>query len=378
MPGGAKQRPNSRSAFAGVNFIKAAFCPLDFKAIKLSEHPEYRHIKKDHALAELQVGPALHYPRQFTYTDQHGNRRTGTQIITAPFGLAPVDFDLFLGLFTYLKRLPELPVDGRVQMTVDFIARQLGLPATCQKDYLRIRSRIFRFSYAKYTNSAFWNSETRTYDIANFGFFNIESLSRVTESRRPVTLQWDSSFLKLLRQTPALAFDFELYRTLSPAMRRLYLIANRDGWNQRDSSVFIADEFAIHQIGYSESPSLGKLRMQKLRRLVGEAEDRGLIRPYADWHGYFQTMNRGPRRGQLALRWSRGPELRTKPSTRKRIATDNLEADSLYAQVRELKDEGRADQPAGLPTACFHPRSRAYSEAHRRGPRTEGESTREF
>jgi hypothetical protein len=214
-------RQHKSSAYAGLNFIKAAFCPLEFNAIKLSEHPEYRHIKKDHALAELRVGQSLHYPRQFSYTNVHGNLRTGTQIITAPFGLAPVDFDLFLGLFTYLKKLPELPPDGRMHMTVDFIAKQLGLPATCQKDYLRIRSRIFRFSYAKYTNSAFWNSETRTYDIANFGFFNIESLSRVTESRRPVTFQWDSSFLKLVRQTPALAFDYELYRTLSPAMRRL-------------------------------------------------------------------------------------------------------------------------------------------------------------
>jgi hypothetical protein len=145
-------RQTKRSAYAGLNFIKAAFCPLDFKAIKLGEHPEYRHIKCDHALACLEVGQSLHYPRQFSYTDVHGNRRTGTQIITAPFGLAPVDFDLFLGLFTYLKKLPELPEDGRMHMTVDFIAKQLGLPATCQKDYLRIRSRIFRFSYAKYTS----------------------------------------------------------------------------------------------------------------------------------------------------------------------------------------------------------------------------------
>ncbi|HLF11884.1 MAG TPA: hypothetical protein VJA26_11775 [Gammaproteobacteria bacterium] len=45
-------------------------------------------------------------------TNVHGNLRTGTQIITAPFGLAPVDFDLYLGLFTYLKKLPELPSDG--------------------------------------------------------------------------------------------------------------------------------------------------------------------------------------------------------------------------------------------------------------------------
>ena len=53
----------------------------------------------------------------------------GTQITTAVFGLAPADFDLFLGLYTYLKRLPELPKDGRTYLTVDFLARQLTLPA---------------------------------------------------------------------------------------------------------------------------------------------------------------------------------------------------------------------------------------------------------
>src|SRR5437870_4142880 len=102
------------SAFAGLNFIKAAFCPLEFKAFKLSQHPLYKNLRKDAALGHLDVGAALHYPRQFTYTDPNGHRRAGTQIITAPFGLAPVDFDLFLGLFTYLKRLPHLPKEGEL------------------------------------------------------------------------------------------------------------------------------------------------------------------------------------------------------------------------------------------------------------------------
>ena len=193
-----RQQATPQSAYAGLDFIKAAFCPLEFTATKLGKHPDFVQLRKDKALAVLEVGPNLHYPRQFPFTDPHGHRKTGTQIITAPFGLAPKDFDLFLGLYTYLRRLPELPADGRTHLTVDFLARHLGLPATCQKDYLRIRSRIFRFSFVKYTNSAFWNGETKTYDIVNFGFFNIAALSRVTESRRPVTFEWDPSFLRLV------------------------------------------------------------------------------------------------------------------------------------------------------------------------------------
>ena len=192
-----RQQASPQSAYAGLDFIKAAFCPLEFTATKLGKRPEFVQLRKDKALAVLEVGEALRYPRQFPFTDPNGHRKTGTQIITAPFGLAPKDFDLFLGLYTYLRRLPEIPSDGRTHLTVDFLARHLGLPATCQKDYLRIRSRIFRFSFVKYTNSAFWNSETKSYDIVNFGFFNIAALSRVTESRRPVTFEWDPTFLRM-------------------------------------------------------------------------------------------------------------------------------------------------------------------------------------
>ena len=329
------------TAHAGLDFIKAAFCPIDFKAQRLSEHPSFLLLgKKDAALGELEVGPTLHYPRQFLYTDIHGHRKTGTQLITAAFGLAPVDFDLFLGVFTYLKRLHEMPAGGRSFLTLDFLARQLRLPADGHAQYQRLRSRVFRFSYVKYTSSAFWNPHERCYDIKNFGFWNLAALSRVTESRRPIEFEWDPSLLKIIENSAMLVFDYDLYRSLSPAVRRLYLVANRDGWNQQDSSIFIADDFAIHQIGYSEGEKLHKLRRQKLRKLLSDAEEIGLIRPYQPWNGYFQTVNTGIHRGKLALRWSRGPLLKIKPTSDDgRRYTDTIENDALYAQVQEIKDE---------------------------------------
>lgn len=343
MPRTAEQRQST--AYAGLDFIKAAFCPLEFNAMSLREHPHWALLKRDAALAALEVAAPLSYPRQFPYTDRNGNRKTGTQIVTAAFGLAPKDFDFFLGLYTYLKRLPEPPTDGRSFLTVDFLARQLQLPATCQKDYQRIRSRIFRFSYVKYTNSAFWNREQQSYDIKNFGFYNLAGMSRLTESRRPIEFEWDPSFLRIVREGTLLTFDYDLYRTLAPAMRRLYLIANRDGWNQRDSSLFVADDFAVHQIGYDDKPALKKLRLQKLKRLLAEAEALDLIRPYAPWRGYLRTPDAGRDVGKLALRWSRGPLLRKK-SDDDRVFTDRIENDALYSQVKELKDErGRPCPP---------------------------------
>jgi hypothetical protein len=347
MPRESQQRHGT--AYAGLDFIKAAFCPLEFNAMPLKKHPAWSHLGRDEALAALEVSDALHYPRQFPYTDRNGHRKQGTQVVQAYFGLAPKDFDLFLGLYTYLKRLPELPADGRSYLTVDFVARQVGLPADGQASYLRLRSRIFRFSYVKYTNSAFWNRETETYDIRNFGFYNLASMSRMTESRRPIVFEWDASLLEIIREGALLTFDYDLYRTLSPAMRRLYLIANRDGWNQRDSGLFVADDFAVHQIGYDEKPELQKIRLFKLRRLLSDAEDLGLIRPYENWRGYFQKVAQGMDKGKLALRWTRGPKLRTRTGSDDRSASiDRIENDALFAQVRNILDEKR--QPCSTQT----------------------------
>lgn len=334
-----RKQGHQTSAYAGLDFIKAAFCPLDFEATTLAKHPQFLQLRKDKALAALEVGDALNYPRQFPFNDVNGHRRTGTQIITAAFGLAPKDFDLFLGLYTYLRHLPELPADGRTHLTVDFLARHLGLPATCQKDYLRLRSRIFRFSFVKYTNSAFWNPETKSHDIMNFGFYNIASLSRVTESRRPVTFEWDPTFLRLVRNSAYLAFDYKLYLTLTPALRRLYLIANRDGWNQRQSAIFLADDFAVHQIGFSDSPTRAKLRRQRLRKLLAEAEALGIVLPCPDWNGYFHTATRGAYNGRTLLRWMRGPALRKKGDKVKAVDAQETADDALYDQVKELLDE---------------------------------------
>jgi hypothetical protein len=337
-----EKRGSATKAYAGLDFIRAAFCPLDFHATALRDHPRWAELRRDPALADLEIDDPLHYPRQFPYTDHHGNRKTGTQIVTAHFGLAPKDFDLFLGLYTYLKRLPELPADGRTYLTADFMAKQVGLPVDGQASYLRIRSRIFRLSYAKYTNSAFYNRDTQSYDIVNFGFFNLASMSRLTESRRPIVLEWDRSLFDLIRRGSHLAFDYELYRTLTPAMRRFYLIANRDGWRQRDSSIFIADDFAMNQIGYTERPEFRAQRMQKLKRLLADAADIGIIRPYAPWNGYMRQLTSGHRAGEFALRWMRGPVLKEKAETAD-TAPESLSAenDALFAQVSDVLDEHR-------------------------------------
>jgi hypothetical protein len=166
-------------------------------------------------------------------------------------------------------------------------------------------------------------------------------MSRIIESRRPIVLQLSDDFARIVQHAPALCFDRQLYRSLSLAMRRLYLIANRDAWNHRDSSIFGADDFAIHQLGYAADSQLGRHRLYRLRKQLKEAEKRDIIRPYAPWNSYFCTLDRGPYRGKLALRWSRGP-----------LRGNTTLAASRRARSRRLWTVSRTTTPIpiGLPT----------------------------
>jgi hypothetical protein len=231
-----------------------------------------------------------------------------------------------------------------LDLTADFLGRRCGFPVSSQKDYRRIRSRIFRFSYVKYTSSAFWNPELQTYDIRNFDFYSLASLSRVTASRRPITFHFSSAFLEIAEQAKALRFDYDLYLSLSSPLRRFYLLANQMGWKNRDSAIFDADEFAVHQIGYQagdpgQSRAGRKLRRQKLRRLLAEAEDRDLVRPCPGWRGYLAEAARGPFKGRTVLRRSRGPRLLARDDNRRPSPMGTIENNALYDQIMQLRDD---------------------------------------
>lgn len=190
----------------------------------------------------------------------------------------------------------------------------------------------------------------QTYDIRNFDFYSLDSLSRVTASRRPISFHFSSAFLQVAQRAKFLRFDHDLYVSLSSPLRRFYLLANQMAWKNRDSAIFDVDEFALHQIGYQDdgdrqSRDGQKLRRQKIRRLLAEAEARDLIRPCSAWPGYMQKAARGPFRGRLVLRWTRGPKLLARDEKHRSLSA-GIEEDGLFDQVKQLRDEdGRPVNP---------------------------------
>jgi hypothetical protein len=347
----SQHRPHRPDTRAGVDFIKAAWCPLRFKAKPLREHSEFASLGPvDPAIGNLHVGDPLNYARVYYYWDRRSRRqRQGTQVIAAPFGFAPEDFDLLLAIYNFLKEgqeLKALPQDHIHHWTADFLGRLAGLPVTNTKDYSRIRSRVFRLSCTQVVNSAFWNPEAETYDIKKFGLFNIEAMSRVTESRRPIEIRIDPAFLDLLSFCRSFQVDFGFYRSLRRAERRFYLLANREGWNRRDSPVYLADEFAKHQLGYSDAPEQKYVNRQCLKELLKNMENRGLIRPPAGAKAYFRKRTDGIYGDQITLQWSRGPLLFSRRN--KAVQKEDHARDPLYCQIRHFRDEQGKAVPQSL------------------------------
>ena len=117
--------------------------------------------------------------------------------------------------------------------------------------------------------SAVWNSTEKSFEsLSNFELFGIHSMPLLTESCQPVTLRLNPEFARLLKETPATAFDPKVYGALrGSAKRRFFLIANREGWIGRDSTIYDADAFTIHQLGYSRHTDPKKDRIRRKDRL---------------------------------------------------------------------------------------------------------------
>lgn len=92
--------------YAPLGLIRSSLCPLDFRATRVSDLPEFANmVAKVPNFGELLVGNCLRYESLFPYTDRHKHRRYGCQLVMAPLGLSPEDIDMLFGICTYLYTL---------------------------------------------------------------------------------------------------------------------------------------------------------------------------------------------------------------------------------------------------------------------------------
>ena len=175
------------------------------------------------------------------------------------------------------RNCPNCRRTGGTYLTVDFLARQLtlpadmpeGLPAPAQPHLPPLLREVHELRVLE--------SGEQSYDIVNFGFFNLAVAvadDRVPPSRRlrvgPLAPPpcWNGRAF--------LTFDYDFYRT--PVSRLAAACTSSPiatAGTSRDSGSSSPTISPSTRSATARSPELQTLRMQKLRKLLAEAEERG-------------------------------------------------------------------------------------------------------
>ena len=180
----------------------------------------------EHALCPLDASTSLSGPHihetHYSYTDDNHHRKQAHVRVACPEGLSPTDEFYLWGLLSLTFAQPN--------PTHDFYAT----PYYCLRhldgtiggmNYAQFLSAITRLSTVTYRNDRFYDPVRGEHRNVGFGFLSY-SLPLDPASSRAWRFAWDPIFFEFCQAASgALRFDFETYRDLDPASRRLYVVA---------------------------------------------------------------------------------------------------------------------------------------------------------
>ena len=139
--------------------------------------------------------------------------------------------------------------DSVLLATPYWLLRRLGM-ATGGSQYAVLRESLVRLTTVSYQNSGFYNPETREHEFVAFQFLSIllptvGGIGGVVDNDRCWRIEWNPTFFRFCRASGGnLLFDLDLYRSLTPASRRLFLKLKDRFW--RSKRVFInVDDLTI-------------------------------------------------------------------------------------------------------------------------------------
>ena len=127
------------------------------------------------------------------------------------------------------------------------------------------RASIGRLSTVSYRNDHFYDPIRGEHRSVGFGFLSY-SLPVDPESSRAWRFAWDPIFFEFCQASAgALRFDFEMYRALDPACRRLYLLLKKIFWRADVSPEFDLHDLAVNVIGFAATQETWKLKQKVVR-----------------------------------------------------------------------------------------------------------------
>jgi hypothetical protein len=157
--------------------------------------------------------------------------------------------------------------------------RQLGIVNASKKgskEFTQFRQGIGRLAGIRYENDAFYDPIRGEHRQVSFGFLNY-SLPLTEHSSRAWRFAWDPIFFELCEANRgALRFDLSVYRDLSPAARRLYLLLKKVFWRNDHSPDLEVRHLAVNILGFSDTLETHTLK-KKIARCVAELLDHEIV-----------------------------------------------------------------------------------------------------
>ena len=278
----------------------------------------------EHALCPLETkrGANLVHRVGYRFTDSQRRRQTAHVRVFAPLGLFPGDELYLWGLLALT--LTQQEADGSLDATPHWCLRQLGLIDAGSRrggrQYQQFAAALERLSAVSYLSSACYDPVRAEYRQVSFRFFSY-SLPANPESNRTWNIVWDDVFFQLVQATGgSMRFDLNLYRSLDPAARRMFLLINKVGYRQGRIPVFDLKHLAVDVLGLSPTLAIRDMKV-KVSRTLRRLESVGVIQG-------SQIQSVAPR--EFAVAFERGPALRSK-TDRERIVNDSPLIEGLVA-----------------------------------------------
>jgi hypothetical protein len=231
---------------AQLSLVEHALCPLD---------------------ATSSLGGPLIHEASYWFSDLNRHRKQAHARVLCPEGLSPSDEFYLWGLLSLTFSQENPTVDFHA--TPYYCLRRLGcIDAHANrggKNYELFRSAIDRLAAVTYRNDLFYDPIRGEHRQVSFGFLSY-SLPLDPQSSRAWRFAWDPIFFEFCSAARgALLFDFQAYRALDEASRRLFLLLKKVFWRNAESPDFDLHDLAVHAIGFSPTQEPRHLKRKLLR-----------------------------------------------------------------------------------------------------------------
>jgi hypothetical protein len=295
------------------------------------------------ALWTLQGGtlPTHKFETSYEYPTTAG-RMSATVTVRAPLGLQSFDEYVLWGLLG--ATLSWKDPDPVLLATPYWMLKSLGLK-TGGTQYTELRESLLRLAIASYQNTAFYNPEAHEHQYVAFQFLSIllptvGGIGKTVDTERSWRIEWNPAFFRFCKATGGnLHFDLDLYRSLSPAARRLFLKLKDRFW--RSKKVFLnVDDLTTSGLGFSALRPLKKRKFD-LKNCIRELLDHDVIklgRGQTDPEELF--VRRG--KGSYVVVFYEGDYFRQPTSERVQRQKNAIADHPLHEPLRKIGVDGPA------------------------------------